>query len=484
MSNGVTIDEKFNNSVKWSAITEIIYKLVNPIISMVLARLISPEAFAIVATVTMITSFVDMLTDAGFQKYIIQNDFVDNRDKELKLNVSFWTNFFLSVILFVLIIIFRNRLANLLGNASLGTVISVSSFQIILTSFSSIQTALFKREFMFKSLFKVKISVIFAQLLVTLPLAFLGYSYWAIIIGNLITHIVQASLLMFISTWKPKLKYDFAALKEMFRFSAWSLSESFTVWLTAWIDFFLVSIFFTQYQVGLFKTSTSLVTSLMSIFTLSVIPVLYPTLSRVKHDPNLFKKFFSKTQKLLAFLVLPIGFIVFLKPDIFTTILLGDNWMDASGIIGIWSITNAFKIVYCNLSSEVYRSLGKPKISLYAQLIHLVFLIPIIYISSIYGFETFVMFRSLSRIQFILTHFILLSIFTPIKIKDILMNTMSPIFYSSIAFILGYIIIPDSYGNMIDLILLLLIGIIYLSLVLISRNNRDLFISMFKNKVV
>ena len=69
------------NATKWSTITEVIAKLISPITNMILARIISAEAFGVVATITMITSFADMFTDAGFQKYLVQHDFEDEDEK-------------------------------------------------------------------------------------------------------------------------------------------------------------------------------------------------------------------------------------------------------------------------------------------------------------------------------------------------------------------------------------------------------------------
>ena len=71
------LNKKIVNATKWSAIAEVMGKLVAPISSMVLARLLTPEAFGVVATLSMIIAFVEMFTDAGFQKYIIQQPFAD-----------------------------------------------------------------------------------------------------------------------------------------------------------------------------------------------------------------------------------------------------------------------------------------------------------------------------------------------------------------------------------------------------------------------
>ena len=80
-------------ATKWSAITEIVAKLVVPISNMVLARLLTPEAFGAVATLTMVITFVELFTDAGFQKYLVQHEFKDATDREQSTTVAFWSNF-------------------------------------------------------------------------------------------------------------------------------------------------------------------------------------------------------------------------------------------------------------------------------------------------------------------------------------------------------------------------------------------------------
>ena len=77
------------NATKWSAITELIARLILPITNMVLARLLTPEAFGVVATITMIVTFAEIFTDAGFHKYLIQHEFVDKTDREESTNVAF-----------------------------------------------------------------------------------------------------------------------------------------------------------------------------------------------------------------------------------------------------------------------------------------------------------------------------------------------------------------------------------------------------------
>ena len=98
------LNKKIANATKWSSISEIATKIVSPITIVVLARLLTPEAFGVVATVTMIISFTQIFSDAGFQKYLIQHEFENDDDKYKTTNVAFLSNLAISLILWGIII--------------------------------------------------------------------------------------------------------------------------------------------------------------------------------------------------------------------------------------------------------------------------------------------------------------------------------------------------------------------------------------------
>ena len=141
------IDKTVAKATKWSIITEVAAKLISPVVNMILARLLLPEAFGAVATITMIISFAEIFTDAGFQKYIVQHEFQDTEDFEQSVNVAFWSNFSMSSVFVAVIWLFRNHIAELVGSPELSMGIAVASFSIICVAFSSIQMAIYKRNF-------------------------------------------------------------------------------------------------------------------------------------------------------------------------------------------------------------------------------------------------------------------------------------------------------------------------------------------------
>lgn len=426
------LSKRFVNAAKWSTITEIAAKVVSPVTNMILARIISPEAFGVVATVTMITSFADMFTDAGFQKYLVQHEFKCEEEKFKNANVAFWTNFSISVFLWIIIIIFREQIAALVGNPGLGNVVAIACIQLLLTSFSSIQMALYRRDFHFKTLFLVRMTGVFIPFIVTIPLALLGLSYWALIFGSIFMEISNAVILTYKSKWKPKLFYDIKILKEMLSFSIWSLIETISIWFTSWADMFIIGSLLSQYYLGIYKASTTMVSSLMSLITSSIIPVLFPALSRLQEDTGEFNRIYFNTQRFVSAFVFPLGIGVYLYSGLATKIILGSRWNEASGVIGVWALTSSIMIVFGNFCSEVYRAKGRPKLSFLAQLLHLAVLVPVCIISSKYGFWTLVYARAWIRMQFVLAHLLIMKYAIGISAAKTFKNVM-PTVLSAIA---------------------------------------------------
>lgn len=464
---------KLINATKWSAITEVVCKLVYPISNMILARLISKEAFGVVATINMVMSFADMFTDAGFQKYLVQHEFKNETEKNQNANVAFWTNFSISVFLWINIILFREPIAKLVGNPGMGNVIAIACFQLLLTSFSSIQMALYRRSFDFKTLFVIRIVGVLIPIFVTIPLAYLGFSYWALIIGGILSQLYNAIILTVKSKWKPKLFYSFSILKEMFSFSLWSLIEAITIWIATWIDVFIISNYLSQYHLGLYKTSISMVNSIMTIITATIIPIFFSSMSRLQNNNDKFKKMYFDTQRYLSYILFPMGIGMFLYRDLLTEILLGKSWINASGIVGIWALVKSLVIVMGNLSSEVYRAKGNPKLSILSQVIYLALFIPSCIYSIRYGFEYFIITRASLMVGSILIDLVIMNIFVGISSIKVLKNVNQSAICTIIMGIIVSLMLNLNNGLLFRILVIIIAIIIYSLLLLAFKNARN-----------
>ena len=473
-----TLNTKVRSATKWSTITEVAAKLVTPIISMVLARLLAPEAFGVVTTLTMIITFAEIFTDAGFQKYLVQHEFKDDLDRDESTNVAFWSNLIMSLVIWGIIALFADPLATLVGNPGLGHVLSIACVSIPLAAFSSIQMALYKRDLDFRTLFKVRMVSTLIPLIVTVPLAFWMRNYWALIIGTIAVNLVNAVLLTVFSKWKPRWFYSFDKLKEMFSFTVWSMIEAITIWLTSYVDVFIVGTMLSQYYLGLYKTSSALVGQIMGLVTAITTPILFSALSRLQNNEIEFQRLFFRFQKLVSLLLFPLGMGIFLFSDLATELILGNQWGEASGFVGLWALTSAVTIVLSHFSSEVYRAKGKPKLSVLAQILHIIVLLPTVLIAVRYGFETLYRARSLVRLEMIVVNLIIMGEVIKIPIGKMI-NNIIPASLGAISMLL-ILLLPSAESLLKSILYAFLAGSIYLIVVMLFREERNALFNLAK----
>lgn len=431
-----SIIKDFEKSSKWSLLTEIIAKLIPPVTNMILARLLAPEAFGLVATITMVTSFAEIFADAGFQKYLVQHDFADEKDLDNSTNVAFWSNLSVSFVLWALIILFRDGLASAVGSEGLGTGIAVAAASIPVMSFSSIQMARYRRAMDFKSIFFARLVGIFLPLLVTVPLSFVLRNYWALIIGNLTVGFANAIFLTVRSKWKPRFFFEFARLREMMAFSVWALIERLLGWANLNIGIFIVGVFLSEYHLGLYKTSMAYVNQVLDIIVNSLSPVLLSALSRMKAEKEDVRLFFYSFEDKVAMFVIPMGIGIFVYRELFTTMLLGSQWTEAVGFIGLWALMRSILIVFGMFATDVCMSVGKPLYAVIGQVLTLCCLLPVLIISVPYGYTVLYIARSMVVLASVVVYSVIMKLaadISPLKIAGLSM----PYFFA--AFLMGVV---------------------------------------------
>ncbi len=470
------LNNKVVSATKWSSITEIAAKLVAPISTMVLARVLTPEAFGVLVTATMVISFAEIFTDAGFQKYIVQHEFEDEKSLFKSTNVAFWSNLVMSLIIWAVIIIFADDIAELVGNKGYGSVIAVSCFCIPLAAFSSIQMAIYRRHFDYKTLFLVRMVGVAIPLVITIPLAFILRSYWALIAGMIGLNLSNAIILTVKSKWKPKFEYSFQLFKQMFAFTVWSLLEAISIWLTGYIDIFIVGRMLNEYYLGIYRVSMTTVGQFTGVITAATTTVLFASLSRLQNDRNGFQDMFFKFQKIVGLLVIPIGFGIFIFSDLVTDVLLGSQWREASHFMGLWALTSSVTIVLSHYSSEIYRSLGKPKLSFVSQLLHLVVLIPVVWYFVSWGFTILCDARALVRLELIVVNLIIMSLVIKISIGKMIMNVLPEILSASMMFVI--LLLPQNVILPIKLFYVVLAACIYLSMICLFKKERHILLNL------
>ncbi|WP_313811135.1 oligosaccharide flippase family protein [Glutamicibacter sp.] len=391
------ISRTATKAVKWSFASEAAAKIIIPVTQLVLARILAPEIFGVLAIVVMITSFAEMLADAGFQKYLIQYEFSDKRKLYEAANVAFWSSMFIAILLLALIVVLRDNLASLVGSPELGLPIAIAALSLPISVFVSTQQALFRRAFEYKRLLPIRVVVATIPLVVSVPLALAGFGYWSLLAGTLAASLYNAVAMTVISEWKPRWSYSVSLLRRMFSFSGWSLLEAISIWATIWSGTFVVGTLLTPYELGLYRQPILVVNSVFALITNATTPVLFAALSRLQNNMTEYRRFFFSFQYSVAIMLFPIGVGAFFYRDFFTSLLFGPKWADAALMFGCWAFVTSLGIVFSHYCSEVFRSLGKPRVSFLSQCLYMCVMIPAIYIAASESFSALVIVNSAVR---------------------------------------------------------------------------------------
>lgn len=381
---------KSKKSLGWSALTEILAKIILPITNIVLARLLNKEAFGIVASLTVVISLAEIFSDAGFSKYLIQSEFESEETFEIGKNNAFWSNFVISIVSILVIFAFRNDIARLIGSEGYGLPLFIAALQIPLHSMSSINLSLLRRDFKYNKIMFVRLITVMSSLAFSVLFAVLGFDYWTIILASLISAFSQLVFGVVFTRWIPKINFSFSHFKKMFSFSFFSFSESILAWMASSLLIIIMSHNYIKDDVGLYKVGVSTQSGILTLFSAVFINVLVSTLSRFQDDEIRFKENFLSFLSLASFLIVPasIGLFVFREP--ITFLLLGDKWQDASFIFGITALSGGATILLRSFQTSFFLSKGKPVFSVITQIIFLLFYIPTAIISAKYELTVFV----------------------------------------------------------------------------------------------
>lgn len=386
------------NATKWSTLTEIVAKLAMPISSMILARLLAPSVYGIVASVNMVLTFCELFADAGFNKYIVQHETANDEELNQIISVAFWTNFVITMLIWLIICIFAKPIAALVGCPGKDLPVMIACVNLPLHGFSSILNAKLKRLMDFKSLFTLRMITLLIPFVVTIPIAYITHSYWAMIIGTIAATATNVIASVIKLRWKPSRYFSFAKLKEIFSFSMWSMIESILVWFINWGDIFIVTQLLTQEYLGIYKTSMNMVGQLTGIVSASLVPVFLSSLSKLQNDLPAFRNMFYKFSTAAGLILFPMGVGMFIYRDLMCSIALGSAWMEGATLMGIWGLINCIAVLFNSFNGHVLIAMGRPKVSVIIQIVQIAVILPAVYISAQTSFICLSYTRALIRI--------------------------------------------------------------------------------------
>lgn len=461
------LQSKTVNSYKWSFLAELASSLVVPIVYIINAKLLKPEDFGIVTAATILISFSQIIWGAGFSKALIQKQ---ERISESS-NIVFWSNLGFGFLLFILLFLFAPFIAGVFKDNRLLAVIKVLSFLILLGSFSSVQLTLLQKEFQFKKIFWIRVLTVALPGMTSIPLAYFGFNYWALVYGSLMGQIAQTILLWLVSDWRPKFYFDFTLFKEFWKFGAFVMLSGMSAWFYSWADSMIVGLYFDSQHLGIYRTGNFFATMAFGLFFAPLIPVLYSAFSKISKDRERLKLKHEIVVKLLAIISLPIGFGLFAIQDHIATVFFGVHWEGIALIIGTLGLAHSISWIV-GANGEIYRAIGRPDIETKVVSYTIFFYLAAYLVSIQYGMKYFIWTRFTLTCLAMFVSFYFAKKILQFPVLNWFKLTISPF----VASFIMYAIINNLKGsvsvNVSGMLLLILAGIcIYLILIFLLEQK-------------
>lgn len=346
----------FTQAIKWSVLSELAAKAIQPVIFILLARLLSPEDFGVMSAALMVIGFSQIFWEAGMAKAIIQRQ----TDVDSSANAAFWINTGMGVVISGLLFISADRIATVFfHDERVASVLQVMSIQILLGSVSAVHVALLQKEMDFKKLFWVRFATVSLPGFASIPLAMMGLGYWALVVGTIVGQVAQVIMLWRLSQWRPRLSFQTQIAKELLQFGGWVAASGLLAWFYVWGDSLIVGMYLGSHELGLYRTGSQLAAMIFTIIFSPINPVLYSHLSRMNENKERMCTAAEKVIKVLTFAAVPIAMIVFSLSIPLGEVLFGPKWEGVGFVIGAMALMHGFSWVV-GMNGEVYRAMGRP----------------------------------------------------------------------------------------------------------------------------
>lgn len=211
------MDSTKNNiisSLFWKFAERIGAQGVNLIVSIVLARILAPEDYGIVALVTIFITISNVFIENGFSTALIQKKDADDLD----FSSVFYCNMLISIILYIIIFFLSPFVARFYDNMKLIPVLRILAISVLFSGVKSIQNAFVSRKMIFKKFFICTSVGTIASAIIGIWMAYKGYGVWALVVQQLTNTIVGTIMLWITVKWRPKFEFSLSRVKKLFGF--------------------------------------------------------------------------------------------------------------------------------------------------------------------------------------------------------------------------------------------------------------------------
>jgi len=322
----------------------------------ILARLLTPHDFGLVAMVTAVTGLLAMFKDAGLSMATVQQDTVTHE----QVSTLFWVNVGLSVVLLLVVAALSPLIAAFYHEPKLQPITLAIAALFIFDGLSVQHQALLRRQMQFGVLAKIQIFSSVLGITAAITSALLGMGYWALIVQIAVAQSASAGFTWGYARWLPGRPQRGVGSLAMLKFGGYLTGFNFVNYFARNADNVLIGNAWGSNALGLYTKAYSLLLMPLQQINGPITAVAIPALSRLQNDPEQFREFFIKVLSIICFVTFPvIAWMIICRKEIIL-LFLGPQWVDAIPIFAVLALSAFFQPIG-NISGVLYISLGRTK---------------------------------------------------------------------------------------------------------------------------
>lgn len=375
-------------SIKWAGLSQILPRFISPASTLVLAALLTPSDFGIVAVSSLVIALAEVIVGLGLGAAIVQQKTKVNS----AASVAFFLNLTIAIGLYGLLWIGAPWLSSVYDMFMVDEVIRVSGLSLIFFGLGSVPVALLRRDFGFDKLFWVETVPQVVAPALSAALAFLDCGVWALVLGQLVRTALRATLALVLLRWRPSLEFGFDVIIPLLGFSFWMVLSGVQSWLFLRADNAIAAYFLGDEGLGVFSLGFSVSSLVPGLLIPAVSRVAYPAFCALRGGEREVGDSLVKLQSLVASVVFPVcfGISAFAVPAV--DLAYGEKWHGLGTVIQLLAIMPGIGQLW-SLNADAYRSVGRPDVWAKLSALSLLVLMPALLMAGPYGFSAFVLAR-------------------------------------------------------------------------------------------
>lgn len=297
-----SLKQKTTKGIFWSTIERFSNQGMSFLFSVILARMLDPSDFGIIAMITIFFAVAQSFVDSGFSNALVRK--TDRREEDL--STCFYFNIGVGIMAYIVLFLIAPLVASFYNQPILSPIIRITGLGVVLNSLCVVQQALFTIKIDFKSQAKVTLSATIISGIVGVVLAYQGYGVWALVWQGVVMTSARMALLWLMSKWRPTTGFSKSSFNYLFGYGSKLLASGLLDTIYNNIYPIVIGKFYTPAQLGNYSRALSFAQLPSSNITSILQRVTFPVLSTIQNDIPRLQANYRRLLKLSAFIIFPL----------------------------------------------------------------------------------------------------------------------------------------------------------------------------------